>query len=79
LTVITEIDKIIHMSERTAKTFNVSTQILAGVCEANSKLKTAVSSFEHNRQQATGNRQQATGNRQQATGNRQQATGNRQL
>jgi len=40
--------------------------ITAGVCEANSKLKTAVSSFEHNRQQATGNRQQATGNRQQA-------------
>jgi len=34
------------MTERNAKPANVSTPIFAGVCEANSKLKTASGSFE---------------------------------
>ncbi|MDR2575793.1 MAG: hypothetical protein LBC52_05050, partial [Treponema sp.] len=81
------------MSVKTAKTAIVCTQISTGVYEANLKLKTAVSSFERNRQtsgkcnsvkpncrrqSAIGNRQSAIGNRQSAIGNRQSAIGNRQ-
>jgi hypothetical protein len=66
------------MSERNAKTASVCTHISTGVCEANSKLKTAVSSFEHNSQQPTANSQQPTANSQQPTANSQQPTANSQ-
>jgi len=49
------------MLERNAKTLNVSTPILAGVCEANSKLKTASGSFEQIGQEGTPNKRTRTG------------------
>jgi hypothetical protein len=47
---------MLPMTERTAKTPNVSTPILAGVCEANSKLPMAVLSKSGNYTPSLANR-----------------------